>query len=503
MSRSAETGSATCSHSRVSCRGAARAGACAAALLLSACAGIEPRGGAPAVPPPPSASPRSPAAGSENSPGHESIIGLYEGEYKYPSAEAYLNGVLRELAEAGERPSEPYKVTILNSPAINAFALPPGNLYLTRGLLALANDGSEVAAVMAHEIGHITARHALQREEEEKRAAVISQAAGVIQSKQKSDEVAAEAKRTIASFSRSQELEADQIGIRVAAKAGYDPFGAARFLTLLGRSAALRSALMGPYANAGKPDILATHPSTPDRIAQAINAARQIGAPGIGKTGRAAYLSAIDGMMFGDDPAEGAVRGREFLHTRLGFAFLAPEGFSLENTAQAVLGISNGGSEALRLDSVQTAPSTALTAYIGSGWIDGLIDSSVATMQINGMEAAAADASAGEWKFRVAVIRFDEDRIYRLIYAARVATPEVKERFQSSIASFHRLTPEEIAAARPLRIAIVAARPGETAEMLAARMAVPVRPLDYFLLLNGLSRGDPLQASEGYKIVAE
>ncbi|MBO0733776.1 MAG: Zn-dependent protease, partial [Methylocapsa sp.] len=283
----------------------------------------------------------------------------------------------------------------------------------------------------------------------------------------------------------------------------YDPFGAARFLTALNHSAALRSSLMGPYANAGKPDILATHPSTPDRIARAIGAARQIGAPGIGKTDRAAYLSAIDGMMFGDDPAEGAVRGRKFFHGRLGFAFLAPEGFSLENTAQAVLGIGNGGSEALRVDSVQLDPSTALTAYVASGWIEGLDGSSIAPMQINGMEAAAANASAGEWQFRVAAIRFDADRVYRLIYAARALTPEVKERFQSMAASFHRLTPEEIAAARPLRLAIVAAKPGETAEMLAARMAVPVRPLDYFLLLNGLSRGEPLRTSEHYKIVVE
>ncbi|MCI0353533.1 MAG: M48 family metalloprotease, partial [Acidobacteria bacterium] len=196
---------------------------------------------------------------------------------------------------------------------VASFALPPGNLYVTRGLLALANDASELAAVMAHEIAHITARHAMQREEEEKRAAVISQAASAVQSKQKSQEVEARAHRTIASFSRNQELEADQIGIRAAAKAGYDPYGASRFLTALGKSAALRKTLMGPYARAGKPDILATHPSTPERLAQAVYAARQIGAPGIGRTGRVPYLDAIEGMTFGDDPGEGVIRGRKFL----------------------------------------------------------------------------------------------------------------------------------------------------------------------------------------------
>ena len=140
------------------------------------------------------------------------MIALFDGEYRHPPAEAYLNEILVKLANADERASEPYKVTILNSPIVNAFALPPGELYVTRGLLALANDASEVAAVMAHEIAHITAKHAMEREEEEKRAAVISEAASVIQSKQKSQEVEALAQRTIASFSRQQELEADQFG---------------------------------------------------------------------------------------------------------------------------------------------------------------------------------------------------------------------------------------------------------------------------------------------------
>jgi len=207
-------------------------------------------------------------------------------------------------------------------------------------------------------------------------------------------------------------------------------------------------------------------------------------------------------MTFGDDPAEGAIRGRKFLHGRLGFAFAAPEGFTLENASQAVLGIKSGG-EALRLDSVTVPPATPLAAYIASGWIDGLIEPSITALEINGMQAAIANASAGEWQFRVAVIRFDQDRVYRLIFAARALTSEAKERFQASIQSFHRVSQEEVRAARPLRLAIAIAKPGDTAETLAARMAVPNRALDYFLLINGLVRGEPLRSSERYKIVVE
>lgn len=481
----------------------AMAGQAAIMLLLTACASMEPHDSTPFSAAPPLPPPRAAGLDEKTSAEHKRMVALFDGEYKFAPAETYLNEILTKLAKADESGTEPYRVTILNSPSVNAFALPPGNVYVTRGLLALANDASEVAAVMAHEIAHITAKHARQREEEEKRAAVITQAASVIQSKQKSQEVEALAQRTIASFSRQQELEADQIGIRVSAKAGFDPYGAARFLGALGRSAELRGSLMSQYSSAGKPDILATHPSTPDRVAQAINAARQIGAPGIGRTGRAAYLAAIDGMTFGDDPAEGAIRGRKFLHGRLGFAFLAPEGFVLENASQALLGVKAGGAEALRVDSVSVPPATSLKTYIASGWIDGLNENSIATAEVSGMPAANATARAGEWNFYLTVIRFEPDRVYRLIFASGVLTDEIKAQFQASIDSFHRVSPDEVKAVRPLRLAVSIAKPGDSADTLAARMAVPDRALDYFLLINGLTRGEPLQPGEHYKIVVE
>lgn len=472
------------------------------ALLLAGCATIEPPAGSAfeAAPLPPS---RKANLEPKPSPEHARMIALFDGEYRLPAAERYLDEVLAKLADASEPKSEPYKVTILNSPVVNAFALAPSSLYVTRGLLALANDGAEVAAVMAHEIAHITARHALQREEEEKRAAVISQAASVIQSKQKSDEVEALAKRTIASFSRQQELEADQIGIKVVARAGFDPYGAARFLAALGRSTALRASLIGQGSGGGKPDFLSTHPSTPERVSLATNAARQIGAPGIGATDKAAYLSAIDGLAFGDDPAEGAIRGRRYLHGRLGFTFLAPENFALEASSKAILGVGAGGAQALRLDSVDVSATTPLETYLASGWIDGLVTSSIEPLEVNAMPAATAVAHAGEWNFRVSVIRFTPSEVYRLIFASREMNAATEQRFRASLFSFHRASKDEIEAVRPLHVAIVTAKPTETVETLAARMAVPERPLDFFLLINGLEPGARVEAGARYKIVVE
>ncbi len=145
---------------------------------------------------------------------------------------------------------------------------------MTRGLLALADDTSEIAAVMAHEIAHVTARHAAQRAEFAKTTALFARVnAQVLERSQAPEEAEARSRLSIASFSREQEFEADQIGIKAIARAGYDPYAAARFLTALGEWSALTASISGA-PSADRPDMMATHPSTPERIAQAQAEAR-------------------------------------------------------------------------------------------------------------------------------------------------------------------------------------------------------------------------------------
>jgi len=448
--------------------------------------------------PPPRISGPEPSQSSE----HKRLVALFGGEYHAPTCERYLNEILAKLAPVSDNPGETYRVTILNTPVVNAFALPSGNLYITRGLLSLANDGSEVAAVMAHEIAHVAQRHASQRAELEKRSEVISKAASVIQNREKGEEVQANARLTIASFSRQQEFEADQIGVRVIAHAGFDPYGATRFLASLGRSTALRAAVLGQSTSNERLDMMATHPSTPERVQETLAAARQIAAPGIGETARSTYLAAIDGITYGDDPSEGFIRGRRFLHPKLGFAFVAPEGFVLENTARAVLGTANGGVEAMRVDSVRIPAATGLEEYLASGWIDGLQQGSIESLMINGLQAATATARGGEWTFRLAAIRFGTD-VYRLIFATRTLTPERDQRYREAIDSFRRVPSEEAAGVRPLRLSVVSAGDGDQTEKLASRMAVTDRPLETFLILNGLEHDGQLKAGEKYKLVVE
>jgi predicted Zn-dependent protease len=354
---------------------------------------------------------------------------------------------------------------------------------------------------MAHEIAHVTARHSSLRAEREREAEVISKAAAVIQSRQKSEDVRASQRVSFAGFSRLQELEADAIGVRVIARAGFDPYGASRFLAALGRSAELRAALYGKK-QAGELDILATHPSTPDRIAKAIAAARQISAPGVGSRDRVGYLTAISGLAFGDDPNEGFVRGRKFSHPRLRFTFMAPEGFLLENSNEAVFGVKENDDEALRLDSVRAPAGKTLEAYVESGWVDGLLRSTVRRIEINGLQAVVASARAGEWNFKLAVIQIGEE-LYRLIFAVRALNDDAERRFMATVQTFRRLGWEETFDVRGLRIAIVTATAEDTPESMAARMVVPNRPVEYFHLLNGLEPRERLLPGERYKLVTE
>lgn len=477
--------------------------AIAAIGLLVGCTDVDtgnPKLGADTVPVP-AAAPRTTGVDSAAVREHKQLVEMFGGEYRSATTEKLLDDVLAKLAAASDTPTLPYKVSILNSPIVNAFALPSGRLYVTRGLLALANDTAEVAAVMAHEIGHITARHALQRAEIEKRSAVISQAAAVIADQNKSRSFQAYAQLTVASFSRQQELEADQIGVRTIARAGYDPYAASRFLQSLGRSSAMHQSLFG-QGGGGKPDMMSTHPSTPERIDRAIAEARQLSAPGIGDAGRERYLAAIDNLPFGDDPAEGFVRGTRFVHPKLGFTFTAPEGFALENSAQAVLGIANGGEEALRLDRVHVSAQTTLQAYLASGWIDGLQQGSVETLVVDGFPVATATAKGAEWSFRLAAIRQGEE-VYRLIFATKSMSDETDRQFRASIASFRKITADEARDVRPMKLAIVTAGPDDTAGAMAARMKVPDSPMELFEVLNGLEPGAALVAGRRYKVVAE
>jgi predicted Zn-dependent protease len=474
-------------------------------MLMAACTASPPS--APQVS---LAPPSKPADTADMSPAalreHQRILAAYGGVYNDPKLQGLIEQTVERLVAASERPDLHYKVTMLNSQSINAFALPTGHLYVTRGLVALANDESELASVLAHEMGHVVARHAAIREEQAKQAALVGRVVSDVISDPEIGALAlAKSKLALASFSRAQEFEADAIGIGIASRAGYDPNGAVRFLTSMEHNSELKPQQSGAAIDPRAPDFLSSHPATPERISNALANARQYSAPATtGSLGRSkgAYLSGIDGIVFGEDPSEGFVRGRRFLHPRLGFTFTAPEGFNLDNTAQAVLGVKHGGGQALRLDVVRVPSEQTLGEYLTSGWIENIDPSTVEDITINGFPAATAAAKGDQWDFRLYAIRFGSD-VYRFIFATKHRSPETDRVFRESVGTFRRMSLAEIESAKPLRLQVITVGPSDTVERLAGRMAIADRQLERFRVLNGLEPGDRLRSGSEVKIVVE
>lgn len=432
---------------------------------------------------------------------HKRLVASFGGEYRAPKVQAQLNAISDRLRLVSDRPNEYFKVIVLNSPSVNAFALPNGYVYLTRGLLALANDTSEIASVVAHEIAHVAGRHALARAELESRSVLVSRVMmEVLENPGASQFMRDQSRVALASFSRQQEIDADEMGVRSIAKAGFEAHGATRFLIALDRSSRLREQIGGEGRGTNN-DILSTHPTTPDRIARAVAVARQYGAPGVGEADRGKWLQALEGTTFGEDPSLGIVRGRAFIHPRLKFAIDAPEGFVLENTPQAVLGVTSGAKEAMRLDSNRVEASKSLPALLSQTPIEGIKVTDIKETTINQFPAATGFARGPEWTFRVILLR-SGDYVYRLIFAAQNYSSTLDTRFLEAAQSFRRVPEEEAKSIQPQKIRLVTAKAGDTPEdIVAAHMSGQTQALERFYVINGLGPDDPLQPGATYKVI--
>ncbi len=429
---------------------------------------------------------------------HPKILQTYGGEYSDPKVERMLARVVGRLSQDPQNPSQSYRITILNSPNINAFALPGGYLYITRGILALANDSAEIAAVLSHEMAHVTANHGLERQRREAEATLASRVVEeVVSTDTRARAAVVRGKLQLAQFSRNQELEADAIGIGTIGRVGYDPYAAARFLRSM-------DAYQKFYSVGGEHDtsldFLASHPNAPRRIELAQRHARQFGMPGTGVRDRDAFLEGVDGLLFGDKPDQGYVRGRNFLHPTLGIAFSVPEGFVIDNSAGEVVA-AGPGDLAFRFDGATVSRSLSLTDYLQEGWLAGLDPASIRTTTINGHQAASARAYADEWQFDVTVVRVG-DQVYRLLTGAP-RNGQLDAVARSITSSFRVLSQAEIASLRPLRIRVVEVRPGDTVATLASQMVGVDRNLELFRLLNGLGPGGTVSAGDKVKIVTD
>lgn len=428
---------------------------------------------------------------------HPAVLAKYGGEYSNPEAERLIAVIVGKLVAVSNDPTRVYKITILDSPKVNAFALPGGFLYVTRGLLALANDSSELAAVIAHEMAHVSSNHAIIRQEKLNSAALGEQVVTEVLDGSAAGKVALAANKIrLSRFSQEQELQADTIGIRMIGQAGYDPYAAGRFLETM---ESYKSYVAGGNVNEDADNFGSSHPATPKRIELATRHGRFFGAPGTGDRQRDRYLQGIDGLLFGDSADEGFVRGQVFSHSGLGISFTVPAGFKIDNQPKAVM-ISGPGDVATRFDATVLSPRSDLAAYLKSGWISGLVDETIRKEKINGLETATAVARGEGWRFKVRVIR-NGSQLYRFITAAPQTNTNLDAISRQITGSLKVLSDFETARLKPLKLKIVTVGPVQGERSMIAKMRGVNNAGKLFRLINGLQQGETVLPGQKVKIV--
>jgi len=436
---------------------------------------------------------------------HPKILAEFGGAYEDPELQAMLDRLGQRLAAGTERPEVSYTFTLLDSDVVNAFALPGGYVYVTRGLLALANSEAQLAGVVGHEIAHITARHTAERYSRGTLAQIGAVLAGVFGGQQIGQAAAAGAQLILAGWSRDQELEADRLGLRYMAQLGYDPLEMARFLDTMGRHAQLQALLAGKPGAADTFSYLQTHPPTGNRVERAVEIARTVpGTPA--RAERDAYLRALDGVIYGDSPENGFVRDRVFAHPGLGFRFEVPEGFRLLNGQRTVTAVGPQENTLIVFDAAPTQGAADPAAFIRNVWAPQAPLAGLERIEINGLPAATARSQvrsqAGALDARLVAIRWDADTFYRFLFLNPAGlTGGLSVPFRETTYSFRALTAAERAGLRPYRIEVVEVRPGQTVADFVRRMPFDDYAEERFRVLNDIAPGTGLQAGRLVKIV--
>lgn len=432
---------------------------------------------------------------------HAQVLAEY-GAYGNPRLQAYVNDLGQKLARQSHRSQLQWTFTVLDSPEVNAFALPGGYVYVTRGILAYLDSEAELAGVVGHEIGHVTARHGAQRATRQQTAGLGVLAATVLGAvlegsgvkgatdlaSQVSQGVAA---GYIASYSRDQELQADQLGAEYLVRNGYDPQNMVDVIGVLKnqeRFAADAAKAEGRAAPTGA-NWLASHPSNDRRLADI----RQIAAGYTGRygdDGRARYLQAIDGMGFGEARAQGVTRGRQFFHEELGIALTAPAAWQVRNGADAITVVNAAGDAGLVLRLVP--------AEVG-GTHDEILrklllgaDGRTERRSLNGLAATQFDgqrrnAQGQAQPVRLTVVTGPANRHYLLQRAARdaAALQRAAAPLAEAEGSFRAMTAADRSAARPWVLKLAPYPRGGFAE-LARSSPLPAQAEAQLRLINGV-----------------
>ncbi|ASK86991.1 M48 family metalloprotease [Sphingorhabdus sp. SMR4y] len=443
---------------------------------------------------------------------HPQLLEEFGGAYTGPQV-GYVVGVGQNIAVQsglGNARSD-FTVTLLNSPVNNAFAIPGGYVYLTRQLMALMNDEAEMAGVLGHEVGHVAARHSEKRQKAATRNSILGILGQIGSQVLLGDSSLGRLGQQIfgtgsqlltLKYSRKQEYEADDLGIRYLASAGYDPQALSSMLYSLAAQSAIDARAAGRDARS-TPEWASTHPDPARRVSRAATNANKLARSG-GVRNRDQFLQNLDGIMYGDDPKQGVIEGNNFLHRDLKLKFTVPNGYSMQNGARAVSITGSGGqgqfTTAAYNGNMTTYIDAAFKGLAGEG--KSISYGDIQGTTVNGLPAfyaiARVESSNGPVDVTVFAYEFSKSSAFHFATIAPAGNASV---FSPLYQSMNRLTSTEAAAIRSRKVDVVTVKSGDTISSLSSRMAYTSYQQDRFLVLNRLNAKDGLRVGQKVKII--
>lgn len=433
------------------------------------------------------------------------IVAAY-GLYQDAKLQTYINDRGNEMAKISHRPNLNYEFKIVDSPVVNAFAVPGGYVYFTRGIMAHFNNEAEFSGVLGHEIGHITARHSVIQQ----RNAILSQVglvAGLIavpELAQFAGQASQGVQLMMLKFGRDDESQSDELGVEYSTKIGYDAVEMADFFNTLSRKQA--------EAGVSLPEFLSTHPN-PDNRKERVGqlAAEYKSKLGVtnAKVGRNSYLSMLEGLVYGEDPRQGFVQNNKFYHPELKFYFNIPANWKYQNSPQA---FQMANAEGTAMMALTLAQGTDLVAA-GNAFVQ---QNNLAVLRsndrnINGNQALEIVAQQTQQNqsgqqvatltLKITLIKY-QGRIYNIYGVSRPGDfPAFESRFTSTMTSFKQLTDPNMLNKQPERVSIVEVKNNGSFKKALESYNMPANRHEELAILNGMYLTDQVQKGLKFKIV--
>jgi predicted Zn-dependent protease len=433
------------------------------------------------------------------------------GRYEDERLQAYVTEVGQRVAAKSDRPDLQYTFTVLDSEDVNAMALPGGYVYVHRGLLAYLDSEAELAAVLGHEIGHITANHTARRQSSATAAGLGTALVGILTGNAGLMSAADMAgQMMVLGYSREQESEADELGLKFSTGAGYPPDGSVDSMQMMRdlELFSIQRAREEKRTGQAQSSWFSSHPDPGKRVGELGKLAASHPAAGEERPdGRDAYLAQIDGLVFGSSRAQGQVRGSRFYHADMGLTVAFPSGWSVNNLPNQVVAVSPQDDAVIKLSAVGVPPDVRPREIVAR-LFRGMPTTGGQDIEVNGLEGYETTLRStglpwgNQGPSTVAVVYLNGlAYVFQGGTKLNAAHAAFEPLFMSSVRTFRRLRDNEYQAAEPDRIRVIRAREGETIEQLAARSPLRDYPAEQLRLLNGLYPNREPQSGQALKVV--